>query len=153
MPPTLAFCLRPRDVLAGLHRLVLVVEGEHALEEEGGGVSSPTIGSVMEISFAPASRTTGASPPVIDSVARPAGEGPDDYVVDAGGRGGCALQLIEHLQEVGALVQVDEGAPAGVAELATISASRLHRLVFSALALGVDGQAIVGVVGLDLAVG
>ncbi|HET7052971.1 MAG TPA: hypothetical protein VFI09_03525 [Solirubrobacterales bacterium] len=76
---------------------------------------------------------------MVKLVARPAVQRPDDHIVDTGGLARVQrLQFIEHCQEVGALMQVYEGALTGVGELAHDLGVKLGGLVFGGLALSGD---------------
>ncbi|HXM86801.1 MAG TPA: hypothetical protein VN889_04115 [Solirubrobacteraceae bacterium] len=142
------------DALAGLHRLELVLSGDHALVEEGGGavVADHRLGDGDQLGPGVAHQLAGL--PVVALVARPARQAPDDDVLDAGRSVFvAALQLIEHGQEARPLMQINEGRAAGVAVLTDNPGLKLDGLFLGSLALSVDTQAVVAVVGADLALG
>ena len=142
------------DVLSGLHRLKLVLGSDHALVEEGRSavLADHRLGNADNAGASRAHQLAG--PPVVGLVAGPAVERPHDHVVNAGGDVLiAALEFVEHFQEAGALMQLDVGAAARVAELAHDLGLQLLGLVLSALALGGDRQTVIAVVGVDLTLG
>jgi hypothetical protein len=64
----------------------------------------------------------------------------------------AALQLVQHLQEAEALVQVDVGRVPGVGELRDNTGVEFDSLLRGPNALRVDRQTVVAVVGLRLVV-
>ncbi|HTD09629.1 MAG TPA: hypothetical protein VK680_12125 [Solirubrobacteraceae bacterium] len=142
------------DVLAGLHRLELVLSSDHALVQERGGAvvanhrlrNGDQLGSCLPHQL--------AGLPVVALVACPPAQAPDDHVFDAS-RGVLVtpLQVIKHRQKACALVQVHEGRPPRIAVLVDDRCLKCCCLFFGTLALGVDGQTVVAVVGPDLSLG
>lgn len=126
------------DALAGQHGLVLVVRDDHALVEEAGrGVLA---GNRLADRDEPKAGLVdlGAGLPVVDRVARPAVERPHDDVVNAGARVLVEpLQVVQHVEEAGALVKVDVGAPAGVGVFLGDVCAELRRLVSGGFASAV----------------
>jgi len=105
------------DVAAGFHGLVLVVEGEHALHVERLGrvlLADHRLGDRDNPRLCLLDQLDGAV--MVLDVARPARQAPNDDVVDPRCRVSVQpLDLIEHLQELDALMQIGVGALAGVA--------------------------------------